>query len=495
MNPARILIVEDEGLQVMALKKKLTTLGYSLLRPVARGEEAVEVVRDENPDLVLMDIHLAGNMDGITAARHIQSISGVPIVYVTGHSDAQLLQRAKETQPYNYLLKPVSIKDLKVAVDMALHQYSLDKKLEQSEARYRSIVENITDALFIHDFQGRISDVNQNACLMLGYERKELIGSDLDKLLNHKDSGASLEWKKLIDKYPCNVLETTCVCKDGNHIPVEVSFKLVSGESAGIIQSFFRDISERREFQGELIRKNQELEKTLAERDRFFSIIAHDLRSPFIGFLNFIRLLSERFKKISFEDIQKLTTEMKHSAESLYNLLENLLEWSMFQRNEVSYSPSACCLESVVKEINNLVRSNAACKNISLQRDMPADLYVFADKSMLSMILRNLMYNAVKFSHNNGAVRVSARPEGSMVRVSVADEGVGMDRDALEKLFLPGRMSSRKGTGGEKGTGLGLLLCKEYVVKHGGEIWAESTPGKGTVFYFTLPAGSREIHT
>jgi CheY-like chemotaxis protein len=147
MNKPRILIVEDEAILAMSLENKLDMLGYAVLQPVATGEDAIAAVEDERPDLVLMDIQLAGDMDGITAAGRINSFSDVPIVYLTGHSDEPLVQRAMLTSTYGYLIKPVSIEDLRVSLKITLHQHVLDKKLQQSETRYRNIVENINDAL------------------------------------------------------------------------------------------------------------------------------------------------------------------------------------------------------------------------------------------------------------------------------------------------------------------------------------------------------------
>jgi len=487
MNRARILIVEDEAILAMTLEEKLTRLGYSVLKSVSTGEDALAEAREERPDLVLMDIRLSGDMDGITAAGHIKSFSDVPIIYLTGHSDEPLLQRAKQTEPYAYLIKPVSIQELKASLEMALHQYDQDKKLEESEKRYRSIVENINDAMIIHDFEGRVMDVNENACLMLGYERSELIGSDLSLFSTPLALSRLGERMDTLQKEQGIVFETRLVSKDGTYVPAEVSAKVVSRESAGVVQSFVRDITERKQYEEEIVQKNEQLEKALAERDKFFSIIAHDLRSPLIGFLVFIRMLNDKIGKMSLEEIERLAKEMKHSAKNLYNLLENLLEWSLIQRGVRDHVRVSCCLADIVRENVDLIQTSAMHKNITLKSQIPENLYVFTDKSMLKMILRNLLTNAVKFSRTNAEVEVSARTEGSSAVVSVADSGVGMDQEMLSRLFMPDKMTSRKGTAREKGTGLGLILCKEFVKIHGGKIRVESKPGQGTKVSFSLP--------
>ncbi|GAB6058389.1 PAS domain-containing sensor histidine kinase [Desulfonatronum parangueonense] len=247
------------------------------------------------------------------------------------------------------------------------------------------------------------------------------------------------------------------------------------------------DITKHVHDEEEIILKNEKLEEALAERDRFFSIIAHDLRSPFMGFLVFIKMLTERVDSLNVQQIQRLSHDMQESAQNLYRLLENLLEWALAQRGEIAFEPVRCDLADTVGRNIELIKMPALQKAVEFHSDIPAGLEVLADKSMLNTILRNLFTNAIKFS-NSGTVRVRAVRDDSFVTISVKDEGIGMDQEALSSLLRLDKMRSRKGTGGEKGTGLGLLLCKELIDKQGGKLWANSKAGKGTTIYFTLPA-------
>ena len=248
------------------------------------------------------------------------------------------------------------------------------------------------------------------------------------------------------------------------------------------------DITDHVRAEAKIAQKNEQLQKALAERDKFFAIISHDLRSPLIGFLAFLKMLNEKFKKISLGEIQRLSREMQKSAENLYNLLENLLKWSLLQRGQSDYQPVVCKLADIAGQNIELMQNVAVHKNVSFKCDVPWNLNLLADQSMLETILRNLLSNAVKFSHPGGCVEVSASLKESMVLISVKDEGIGMDPELLSRLFKLDRISSRRGTASEEGTGLGLLLCREFVLKHGGDIWVESTKGQGSTFYFTLPA-------
>jgi PAS domain S-box-containing protein len=362
------------------------------------------------------------------------------------------------------------------------------ESLHFERSQLLSIFDSINEFIFVSDPETyEILYVNR---YMKDVLSKELVGgicyqelhnrtSPCEFCTNHiilKESGKAHQWEQYspaLDRY-FSVTDRIIRWPDGRDVRFELSI----------------DFTHRKQAENQIRQVNSQLKKALAERDKFFSIIAHDLRSPLMGFLVFIRMLTERIEKLSLEEIQRLAGDMKQSAENLYNLLENLLEWSIIQRGAADYSPLSCCLAEMVKENIELMQAFARHKNVKFICSVPDDLRVFADKSMLKMILRNIFSNAVKFSINNGKVIVSSRVENSMVRLSVEDQGMGMDQKTLATLFALDQMSSQRGTAGEKGTGLGLLLCKEYVNKHGGEIWAESVRHKGTVFHFTLPLES-----
>ncbi len=261
---------------------------------------------------------------------------------------------------------------------------------------------------------------------------------------------------------------------------------LVSELSFGHIK-LARAMSETSRAKEELKRVNARLEQTLADKDKLFSIIAHDLRSPFIGFHNFIMLMDNHIDSMSQDDIRELTRNMKSNADNLYNLLNNLLEWARMQRGLISYEPGTIILDELVKLSLDLIKPAAQQKEIALEASIPPGIKVFVDKPMAGTVVRNLLSNAVKYTRRQGIINISAENLESKVRIIVKDNGMGMDEKVMSALFAQDNMISVAGTEGEKGTGLGLLLCKEFVEKHGGQIWAESIPGQGSTFYFTLP--------
>lgn len=243
----------------------------------------------------------------------------------------------------------------------------------------------------------------------------------------------------------------------------------------------------RKQAEQEIILKNGELLKLNAEKDKFFSIIAHDLRSPFNTFLGLTKMIAESDSLMDLDKIKEIAKMMKNSATNLYSLLENLLEWAQSQKGETSFSPSSLGLTQVIEKNAALIKESASKKEIKITYEIPEDLVVFADDNMLGCIIRNLCFNAVKFTPKGGKISLAARTiSGDKVEISVTDSGIGMKQEILTNLFKSGNATSRKGTAGEPSTGLGLILCEEFAEKNGGKIWVESEEGKGSTFYFTL---------
>ncbi|WP_291321353.1 HAMP domain-containing sensor histidine kinase, partial [Desulfonatronospira sp.] len=238
---------------------------------------------------------------------------------------------------------------------------------------------------------------------------------------------------------------------------------------------------------------NQELQKSNADKDRLFSYVAHDLKSPIAGFLSLTEVLSTDIKDFSLQELELLAGEMHKSSENLYALLEDLLQWAKMKQGILAYTPEAVCLNDIVNAGISVAKNVADQKNIDLWDNVPRGMNLFADQQMVYSIIRNLLFNAIKFTHRGGNVSIHAHQEGSMVRVMVHDDGMGMDQATAAGLFAIDQKRSVKGTEGEKGTGLGLVLCKEFVEKHGGRIWVESEPGQGTTVSFTVPSGAEDI--
>ena len=240
--------------------------------------------------------------------------------------------------------------------------------------------------------------------------------------------------------------------------------------------------------EAEIILKNEQLTQANIEKDKFFSIIAHDLRSPFNAFLGFTKMLVDELDTFSLKDLQTIALSMRNSATNLFGLLENLLEWSRLRRGITTFEPEAFLLKSFGEESLKSVIEPANKKGIEIRYKIHENTEVYADGYMLGSTIRNLVSNSLKFTHKGGIITFAAKSESDhSVEISISDTGIGMNKTMIENLFRLDEQTNRKGTEGEPSTGLGLIICKEFIEKHGGKLWVESEEGKGSTFSFSLP--------
>ncbi len=231
---------------------------------------------------------------------------------------------------------------------------------------------------------------------------------------------------------------------------------------------------------------NSELQEAIATKDKFFSIIAHDLKDPFHTLLGFSNLILSTFDQQEPEDIKRLVKLINQSSMHGFDLLNNLLEWSRSQTGSIKYKPKTFNLASLVNELLLLLTKTAEKKGIKLDSVIPDDCEVFADENMIQTVIRNLVTNALKFTEAGGAVRIESRTQEKETELIVSDTGLGIPAEHLGKLFSISDNYSTPGTDMERGTGLGLLLCKEFVEKNGGRIRVKSELGEGSEFSFTI---------
>jgi len=244
----------------------------------------------------------------------------------------------------------------------------------------------------------------------------------------------------------------------------------------------------------QLQESNQALQKLNADKDKFFSIVAHDLRGPFTPLLGNAELLKEMAEELPRQQIREISESIHRSGNWVLDLLDNLLHWSRLQMGRMEYSPETINLQMIATKTVNLLTENANHKGITLQNSVSPHNTVYADEYMLDTVIRNLTSNALKFTPTNGTITINAQRNAdtppNMLEVSVADTGVGISSDDLDKLFKIDVQHTTSGTAKEQGTGLGLVLCKEMVEMNGGQIWIESILNEGTTVKFTVPASN-----
>ena len=247
------------------------------------------------------------------------------------------------------------------------------------------------------------------------------------------------------------------------------------------------EITERK--QNELIIKqqNNELQKLNADKDRFISILGHDLRSPFTALIGLSEICEGNIQNLNNEQIKYFAENINITARNTLSLLDDILMWASTQLGKISFIPQNLSFEDISNNVLETLNTTANAKNITINYSPTDYLTVFADGDMLKTVLRNLISNAIKFTNNGGVININAEQIGSNTTISVSDNGIGINPDNIEKLFDISQVFTTKGTAAETGTGIGLLLCKDFVEKHGGKIWVESEVQKGSTFYFTIP--------
>lgn len=359
-----------------------------------------------------------------------------------------------------------------------------EKEVEEKTKEINMFFSNSIDLLCIATMDGVFKRINQEWEKTLHYNMSEFEGKNVLDFVHPEDV---IETSAVFNALKTNPYYESFLnrlrCKDGTYRFIEWKFYTLNN----LIFSAARDITQRIQDEEEIKRKNDELIKSNIEKDKFFSIIAHDLKSPFNGLLGLSEMLADEVDQFSIEDIQKVAKSMKTSATYLFKLLENLLEWSRMQRGVMKNVPETCQLTAFFEQALLLNSSLISNKELVIRNLIPVDFQVSADTHMLNSVLRNLISNAIKFTKSKGTIVINAiKITDKLTHISIKDTGIGISEDEMSTLFKIDSISSSPGTDGETGTGLGLVLCKEYIERNGGKIWIDSELGKGTTVNFTL---------
>jgi two-component system, sensor histidine kinase and response regulator len=373
-----------------------------------------------------------------------------------------------------------------------------------NDINYRELFDFFTDAIYILDHDGVFIDVNTGATRMYGYNREEMIGQTplMLSATDKNDLDATNESIRKAFNGETQELEWWGRRKNGEVFPKDVVLNRGRYFGRDVVIAIGRDITERKQVEEKLLEYNLELRETNQSKDKFFSILAHDLKNPFGGLLGFIDLLYEDIDELSTDLVKEYLQNIRTASYHTYSLLENLLEWSRIQTGKVQLRPSKFELKEVIESVLLLLEANSIRKNITLVNKVEAGFVAEADHNMIHSVIQNLITNAIKFSNSNSQVIIdghlaatdysagveeeSKTPARKWFEISITDSGIGIPEDILPKLFKLDGQFSMAGTANEPGTGLGLILCKEMVEKNGGHIQVESRLGHGSTFSFTV---------
>lgn len=430
--------------------------------------------------------------------------------------EKQLLQRGyTDTYEKEYIRKddtvfPVELTSYKyedidgnillwgVARDITERKKSEDE-LHLSQKKYRKKheqLEIITDHLPLLigyiDRDEKYLYVNKLYAGWYGMEKKDIIGKLIKDIVPEESYKGILPNLQRVFKGEKFSFENISYNVDGKLKVVRAVYVPHFGKN-GKVKAFVglvEDITELKQTERNLQKSEKKLRELNATKDKFFSIIAHDLRNPFNSIMGFSEILLQETRNEIFTSNQDYAEQIYGASQQVMKLLNNLLEWSRSQTGSLHFKPEEFSIYEITEPVISLTRNNAAQKNIRVKESIDDNFIIFADKNMIYTVLRNLMSNALKFTNSNGEIVFEVIRMDNHLQISVIDNGIGIKDKDLKKLFRIDESLTMKGTEGEKGTGLGLILCKEFVERHEGKIWVESTYGKGSTFRFTIPLSS-----
>ena len=536
-SAARILIVEDERVVALDLSLTLEKLGYAVVGNVISGSEAIECARTERPDLILMDIRLNGEIDGIDTAREIHLFWNCPVIFLTAYSDEQTLQRAKHATPFGYLVKPFKTVELRCTVEVALHKNRVEERLREQDRWFSTTLRSLSDAVIATDPANKIRFLNPSAELLTGWAANDAHGLEVHEILalvraevslpgvTRRHDGASG------NPTPPVELQTFFVNKKGQTVEIDDAVAPIVDDDGVLIGQVivFRDITDLRRSLEEIRQLTVELEWRVGERtaqlqaangrllaaarvkSEFLSRMSHELRTPLHSIIGFSKLfLIGKVGELT-ESQRKYMLLIGESGQVLLSLVNDILDLSMIEaeRMMLEFEPVDvlaelhACLQGVAEQVQR--------RKIAVRIDAPPSIRrLLADRRKFQQIVFNLLSNALKFTDDGGTVLFTAREVAraavaidapmagsarllplpqhdfqTFLRIEVVDDGIGIaDLDEIFQAFahIDSSLASER-----RGAGLGMAIVKQLAELHGGTVAVSSAAGRGATFVVWLP--------
>lgn len=524
-TPAQILIVEDSKNLSALIRDQLIAFGYSVLDTVSSGEQALQKVAEHSPDLILMDINLEGDMDGVETANQILELIDVPIVYLTAYADVPTRERAKATFPFGFLLKPFKGIELQTAVEMALVKHRMERELRWEKRWLATVVRNIGDAVIATDADGRVQLMNSTAERIFNRKETDVLMQPIEEILCalHDARGNALG-VRFLDMFNGHNLislnDCTLLRADGVRVPIEGTAVLIKDDAfrntIGIVVAF-RDVSERKEAEKILAASNEELRKAREQAEEharlleiqakelreareiaeeaaqlkadFMASMSHEIRTPLNAVIGAADLL---LASAPTEKQREYASIISKSGKALLALVNDILDFSRHEAGKVVLESVEFDVREIVEEAVIAAAQRAQEKNVELgcviRENVPQ--LVRGDPTRLRQVLLNLVDNGVKFTEQGEvfveAIAVSESESHAAIRFTISDTGIGITEETIAKLFSPFVQADGSTTRRYGGSGLGLAISKHIIELYNGVIKVASEPGKGSEFWFEL---------
>jgi signal transduction histidine kinase len=507
----RLLIVEDERIVALDLRRRLEKLGHIVVGSVANSDDAIKFANEYLPDLILMDIRIEGDIDGIETAAFIRDSIHIPHIFLTAHSDQATIDRAKKTDPDGYILKPFTDRDIALNIEIADQRATFRNELRLSELKFRSLIQNSSDVIFQLDESGTIIFASPAVKRVLGFDQMDVNGKSISELIVEEDLpivASMLRNSGFVDAMP-DVDSVPITRIENKESPVFRSEVRLKHQEHGFVYSDIlaskieitelppsvvltaRDISERKRFETELMQAKVKAEEMNRLKSVFLSNISHELRTPLTGILGFASILESELEG----DYMDMAESISKSGQRLLETMESVIDLALMEANKIDVEPTPLVVSEVVQQVARMLTGVAFEKNLRIKviaRSEPPQ--VTTDRRLLSQILYNLISNAIKFT-DKGAITVTVeqnieqfgKDRYHFALIHVKDTGIGISEAFLPYIFDEFRQESTGNTRKYEGTGLGLSIVKRMINLLNGEITVQSTVGHGSIFTVKIP--------
>lgn len=485
--------IVDENPQLSFKLNNIVKTNLAKTIVVEKFEDLFGKLLNLRPRLILINKGIL-NEDNFRLVRKLKSIQGyLPIIVI--YSVDAILEKSQ-----------VSL--MKVGVDGFIHNLDnphwvilylksligiqkSEKTEENNDQKYRMLFETMFSAYALHEI---IVDEENNP---VNYRYLE-VNPAFERITGLKAN--YVVGKTILELFPAANISTIQTYGKVALLGEKIQFEQFSQEhqkyfevvafspKKGQFSTIFIDITQYKDALRLVQNSEKELKELNATKDKFFSIVAHDLKNPFQGILGFVELLYNDLEEFDEKELKLVIGQIKEATESAYDLVLNLLEWSRLQLNRVIFNPTVLNLKDLASRQILTLNAQATAKRITLKSELAGDEYVFADENMIGMVMRNLLSNAIKFTNEGGEIMIRSNLLPKFIDVEIKDNGIGISQENIQKLFKVNQQVVVQGTAKEKGTGLGLILCKEFIEKHKGKIWVESRLGSGSSFHVLLPS-------
>jgi PAS domain S-box-containing protein len=494
MAKAQILVVEDDNIVVMELQDRLQSLGYAVVAVASCGEEAIRKAGETHPDLVLMDIRLKGEMDGVEAAEEIRDRFNIPVVYLTALADEGTLQRAKVAEPYGYIIKPFDERELRTSIVVALHRHKLEAALRESERHYRLLAENVSDVIWTMDMNLQLTCISPSVSRLRGYNVEEAMAQTMEERLtpaSFEVATKAFAGALVVDSMErgglsgSQTLELEFTCKDGSTVWTEVKVTLLrdsNGQPTGIL-GVTRDITERKRAEEALRQYTVELEARNEELDAFAHTVAHNLKGPLAPLIGIAEVLEVDYASLPGQKLQEYLCMISQFGHKMGRIIDELLLLAEVHR-----------MEELTMEPLNIARTVAEAQGrvAYLIEEHQAEIIspgtwpvALGYGPWVEEVWANYLSNAIQYGGRPPRVELGVTEQADgMVRFWVRDNGPGLTPEEQARLFTPFTQLAQVRA---RGHGLGLSIVRRIVERLGGQVGVESEIGQGSVFTFTLP--------